>query len=220
MQLPHLFQQCLEHVVIDRHRGPTLLAVERPLDEPVAHAPLVLAALVLLTFQSLLESLHVLRHLPSCLPIDDEREKKLPDAVTLKVEFDRDTRSIAAVHWLDTPFDIPTNRSVNASYGPRAGRFELSYLRRRCHFAGTGFPGHDDSLADLNGGVVVLDVDDARLPLRQVRRVCHVREDVGRSSGDLDALNDGGHRLPLFSGGPDDVASRDVSLEGAALLSG
>ncbi len=42
MELLHLFQQRLEHVVIDGHRGQTLLAVERPLVESLTHAPLVL----------------------------------------------------------------------------------------------------------------------------------------------------------------------------------
>ena len=39
MQFTHLFQQRLEHVVIDSHRARTLLAVGRRSDEPLARAP-------------------------------------------------------------------------------------------------------------------------------------------------------------------------------------
>ena len=138
--------------------------------------------------------------------------------MTLKVEFDRHTRSIAAVHWLDTPLDIPTNRSVNASDGPRAGWFERSYLRRRCHLAGAGLPGHNDSLADLNWGVIVLNVDDTRLPLRQVRgSVTYAKTSAGvleiSTLSTMVVI-----ACLLFSGHPDDVASEDVASEGDTRL--
>ena len=165
----------------------------------------------LLALQSLLEPLHVLGHLPFRLSIDDEREKKLPDAVTLKVEFDRHPRSIAAVHRLDSSLDIPTNPPVDASDRPRTGWVERSNLRRRWHFAGAGFPSHHDSLADLNWGVVVIDVDDTRLPLRHVRRVGHIRKESAgvREISTLSTMVV--IACLLFSGRPDDVASQDVA---------
>lgn len=43
MQLPHLLEQRLEPLVIDRQERSTLLAAERSLDELLAHAPLVSA---------------------------------------------------------------------------------------------------------------------------------------------------------------------------------
>ena len=39
MQLPYLLEQRLKQLVVDRHRGPTLVPVECPLHEPLAHAP-------------------------------------------------------------------------------------------------------------------------------------------------------------------------------------
>jgi uncharacterized protein DUF5661 len=47
MHLPYLLEQRLKHLVIDRQVRSTLLAAERTLDEPLAHAPLVFAKIAL-----------------------------------------------------------------------------------------------------------------------------------------------------------------------------
>src|SRR5215213_955434 len=98
--------------------------------------------------------------------------------MALKLELDRDTRPSSTLERLDAAFDVPTDRTVNPADEPPLRRVKLCDLRCRLQLARASLSNHNDPLPDANGGAVVFNADDTRLPLGKMGRICDVRKHV------------------------------------------
>src|SRR5439155_18038417 len=140
-----------------------------------------------------LQLLQIPGHLRACLPTDHERHEQPAEPVPLEVERDRHARTPAVRKRLDRTFDHPPDWPVATANGPATRRIDGDLCRHHL-LAATDSPGHD-GLRTHGVRRIVLPSrgHDALLPLGKMRGVAHVREDVFRTTRDLDALHDRGH---------------------------
>src|SRR6266508_3809912 len=147
--------------------------------------------------QSLFQFLHVPRCPPLCLPLRDERDEQPADPVTPKVELVLHARSATIVEGLDGASVFSSDGAVKAANGEASWRVEPRDLDGHVQFAPTYATCHDRARPDPDGtSADLLAADDTPLPFGQMRRVRDVREYVFGASRDVDARNDGCHRLP------------------------
>src|SRR6266540_5268332 len=182
---------------------------ERLLTADARRGPSLGAAL-----QSLFQFLHVPRCPPLCLPLRDERDEQPADPVTPKVELVRDARPATVVERLDGASVFSSDGAVKAANGEASWRVELRNLDGHVQLAPTYATRHDRARPDRDGAFAdPLGADDTALPFGQMRRVRDVREYIFGASRDLDARNDGCHRLPPSGRrNIDDSASGDGAL--------
>jgi hypothetical protein len=138
--------------------------------------------------------------------------------VTPKVELVGDARPATVVERLDGASVFSSDGAVKAANGEASWRLELRNLDGHVLLAPTYATRHDRARPDRDGAFADrLGADDTPLPFGQMRRVRDVCEYIFGASRDLDARNDGCHRLPPSGRrNIDDSASGDGALAAAA----
>jgi hypothetical protein len=98
--------------------------------------------------------------------------------VRLKLERDRQARSLAVIQWLNRALGNRCERAANAAHRPAARRIQLSYRLGPGQLSRAGLPDDGGFRAHGERGIVFpVDRPDSRLPFGEVGKVGRVRED-------------------------------------------
>src|SRR5579872_4687835 len=124
------------------------------------------------SLEPLLEAAHIRSHLPARLRANDQRDQELADPVPAEVEVDCDACAPALIEGIDRDVDLRSNRSVDPTHTPCAGRVDMGDLRRDRTLGESDTPSHLTPRPDGSRRVVIhVPGDDARLPLLEASGV-------------------------------------------------